>query len=187
VHVQEQIRKFDIPRRPQYSDLSGRRFGKLIVNSFSYQNDRQQAYWLCNCDCGDTKIVKAAALNSGDTKSCGCLHKKRCGDISGHYFLNLFNHAKKRGIPFNITILDMWQKFIKQKGLCPLSNIELHLDPHIKKNNTASLDRIDSSLPYTVDNIQWVHKVVNRMKWDMPEVEFFKWIEILHKAKTKGA
>jgi phosphoglycerate-specific signal transduction histidine kinase len=33
-----------------------------------------------------------------------------------------------------------------------------------KNNQTASLDRIDSKLPYTYNNIQWIHKDINRMK-----------------------
>lgn len=35
---------------------------------------------------------------------------------------------------------------------------------HLGEYNTASLDRIDSSKPYIIDNIQWVHKDINFMK-----------------------
>jgi hypothetical protein len=37
---------------------------------------------------------------------------------------------------------------------------------------TASLDRIDSSKGYTIENVQWVHAIINNMKWDMPQSEF---------------
>ena len=37
---------------------------------------------------------------------------------------------------------------------------------------TASLDRIDSTRGYTVDNIQWIHKDLNRMKWNLPNDYF---------------
>ena len=33
-------------------------------------------YYLCQCDCGNFKIVSNHSLKSGNTKSCGCLHKE---------------------------------------------------------------------------------------------------------------
>lgn len=47
------------------------------------------------------------------------------------------------------------------------------------KESTASLDRIDSSKPYVKDNVQWVHKVVNNMKWDFDQNEFIEWCKII--------
>jgi len=40
---------------------------------------------------------------------------------------------------------------------------------------TASLDRIDSTKSYHKDNIQWVHKRVNRMKMNYTMEEFVDW------------
>lgn len=37
---------------------------------------------------------------------------------------------------------------------------------------TASLDRIDSSFGYILNNVQWVHKDVQRMKSDFSEAHF---------------
>jgi hypothetical protein len=37
---------------------------------------------------------------------------------------------------------------------------------------TASLDRIDSSKGYTIDNVQWVHKTVNLMKRELNQQDF---------------
>lgn len=37
---------------------------------------------------------------------------------------------------------------------------------------TASLDRIDSNRGYTQDNVQWVHKDVNKMKMDLNQQIF---------------
>lgn len=34
------------------------------------------AYWLCECQCGNHIVVKATHLRTGNTKSCGCLHKE---------------------------------------------------------------------------------------------------------------
>lgn len=52
------------------NDLLGQRFEKLRV--IGREPGRDAAYWLCECDCGRTKVIKGASLSSGATKSCGC-------------------------------------------------------------------------------------------------------------------
>lgn len=53
-------------------DMIGQRFGRLIVLSRA-QNDRfGKAQWLCQCDCGNQKIINGASLRRGLTVSCGC-------------------------------------------------------------------------------------------------------------------
>ena len=37
---------------------------------------------------------------------------------------------------------------------------------------TASLDRVDSSKGYIKNNIRWVHRLVNQIKWDLKERQF---------------
>lgn len=46
---------------------------------------------------------------------------------------------------------------------------------------TASLDRIDSSRGYEIDNIQWVHKDVNKMKMGLSQNEFIDICKIISK------
>lgn len=54
------------------NNLLGRRFGKLIVLDRA-ENDRfGKARWLCQCDCGNTKIINGSSLIRGLTVSCGC-------------------------------------------------------------------------------------------------------------------
>lgn len=57
------------------NDVTGQRFGKLTVVEFVQRNKRYETLWLCVCDCGNTKVVNVANLKSGDTQSCGCIHK----------------------------------------------------------------------------------------------------------------
>ena len=42
------------------------------------------------------------------------------------------------------------------------------------RDGTASLDRIDSSRGYVIDNIQWVHKDINWLKNDWSQKEFIE-------------
>lgn len=53
---------------------------------------------------------------------------------------------------------------MKQGEKCALTGWKIELAKRTTDTQTASLDRIDSNKHYTVDNIQWVHKDVNRMK-----------------------
>lgn len=55
------------------TDLSGKRFGKLVVVSLSGKDEWNAANWLCNCDCGNTTITSSQRLSNGTTRSCGCI------------------------------------------------------------------------------------------------------------------
>lgn len=66
-------------------DLTGQRFGKLIVieRDFSKPKSNSRCFWKCQCDCGSITIVSAAHLRSGNIKSCGCA---RFNDLTGLEF-----------------------------------------------------------------------------------------------------
>jgi hypothetical protein len=55
------------------ADRVGRKYGRLTVISRSGSDKWGNAEWLCSCDCGNEKVVNGTLLNSGDTRSCGCL------------------------------------------------------------------------------------------------------------------
>lgn len=60
--------------RSTFIDETGNRYGKLIVLEFVEQEKYMDAYWLCQCDCGNKAIVRGACLRTGNTKSCGCIN-----------------------------------------------------------------------------------------------------------------
>lgn len=70
-------------------NLLGQRFGKLIVISKS-ENKNGRGYWHCKCDCGNECDINTNLLTSGQTQSCGCLHKeiqhKRRDNLIGQKF-----------------------------------------------------------------------------------------------------
>ncbi len=57
----------------KFKDLTGQHFGKLTVLNRANNSSDDRVQWLCKCECGNKKVVKAAYLISGDTKSCGCI------------------------------------------------------------------------------------------------------------------
>jgi hypothetical protein len=59
--------------------LIGERFARLVVLQRSETSRHGQAYWLCQCDCGDQTTVSSRRLTSGNTRSCGCLRKEKDG------------------------------------------------------------------------------------------------------------
>ena len=63
------------------SDLSGKRFGRLLVIDRSEKKSGKQ-YWNCICDCGKAVSVRSDSLTSYRTQSCGCLQKENVSKSS---------------------------------------------------------------------------------------------------------
>lgn len=61
---------------PNFQDMTGQRFAKLVVLAQA-PNKCGMCYWLCQCDCGNTKIVCGNHLRRGLIRSCGCLRAHR--------------------------------------------------------------------------------------------------------------
>lgn len=136
-------------------------------------------WWLCNCECGNTRVVRSTELLRGDTKSCGCGNKfekssnyKGVGKLSQSKFSHIEWGAKKRNIEFNITKEYAWKLYLEQNNKCYYTNLDIELKVRNSGNMTASLDRIDSSKGYIEGNIVWVHKDVNLMKNVFSETYF---------------
>ena len=67
-----------------------------------------------------------------------------------------------------------------------MSGIEITIEKSLNRkkgcsNLTASLDRIDSSLGYVKNNVQWVHKDINKMKQELNENYFKNLCKIIAK------
>ena len=84
------------------NDLSGQRFGKLVV--INQVEDHIQpsgihiTQWLCQCDCGSEPIiVKRYNLKNGVTTHCGCLTRKKLpnDDIIIDLYVNQHKSCKE--------------------------------------------------------------------------------------------
>ena len=60
----------------KFIDLTGQRFGRLLVMHHYGKSKNWQSTWLCKCDCGAEVVVVSQDLRNGHTKSCGCLRKE---------------------------------------------------------------------------------------------------------------
>ena len=68
----------------EFKDISGERYGKLVVNSdykMVHRENGKGLLWLCRCDCGNEAWVDGVSLRRGHVKSCGCLHQDQLKKI----------------------------------------------------------------------------------------------------------
>ena len=176
-----------MPRKSKYDGLYevGHKFGDwelLDPKPFSANpNSKYKLSYKCRCACGLEKPVLCENLERQLSNSCyDCAMKKRnyqrgkdnpfwkgTSVISSSRFTRMKRQAKERGIEFLLEIQDFEDKLLDQNYICALTGMEL-------TKETWSLDRIDSSKPYEVENIQWVHKDINIMKNKFEEDYFIE-------------
>jgi hypothetical protein len=61
---------------PNFVDLTDRIYGRLKVLCYSHSRNGAGCYWICRCDCGKNTTTTSSQLNSGKTKSCGCIRRE---------------------------------------------------------------------------------------------------------------
>lgn len=164
-------------------DVTGFVFGKLTIICEDGRLHGKVAY-KCQCECGIIKRIANYDLFGKNKKyptvSCGCNNpSKKTGpksiqwrgteNISGSYYDGIKRGAENRKISFDIDINIMDDLLVSQNFKCALTGKQISV---VEK--TASLDRINSKIGYTVDNIQWVEKRINRLKNNFTENELFE-------------
>lgn len=158
----------------------GKRFGKLVVQDVIRKNSKP--YYVCKCDCGNKKEFDSARLRNA--QSCGCLSRRQGKDNPGYqgyeeihqtFWRRIEKRAENGKLDINISIVDGWELFLKQNRKCALTGLDIFFfrNTNNESEATASLDRIDSSKGYIKDNVQWVHKDINKMKMDF-DISYFK-------------
>lgn len=157
----------------------------------------------CECICGTVRNVLTWQLNNNKSKSCGCTNtvgrfKAECvGELSKSYYTSFKYSRKSKGKLFSddVTMTFLWSLFLKQNKKCALSGLDIILNPQWSNQNngrktkvvqTASIDRKDSKKNYTTDNIQWVHKDINKMKGMLSDKEFINFCKTVSNFSSTG-
>jgi hypothetical protein len=113
-------------------------------------------------------------------KSCSASRErahqwKGFGDVHGKFMYVLNRIAKLRNLELNVAIEYIDGLLKLQNYKCAISGMDIKLvTENSKYECTASLDRIDSSKGYVIDNVQWVHKHINKMKQDFNQDLFIE-------------
>lgn len=147
----------------------------------------------CGCQRNNPEMRKEAKLRAYKLLENGTLNKggdhypKK--DREFKYFLKILKSSKGRKDSF-LNIDDLKEVWNSQNGICPYSKIKLSLPTHSNYKpdlpyNMASVDRIDSSKPYTKNNIQFVSRTMNYAKNNMTHEQTLEFIKILIK-NNKG-
>ena len=84
-------------------DLTGKRFGRLLVKSISDKRYKSNgtACWNCVCDCGCEVIARSDHLNTGRVVSCGCRRRE--------YSKSRFERFGIKGPAVSVAIDTSWQ------------------------------------------------------------------------------
>jgi hypothetical protein len=118
----------------KFKDLTGQRFGRLIVIEKAGQNKNRNTLWKCLCDCGNETIVVSTSLTNGDTQSCDCLRRE---SVSKNCFINLIGQKFGR-LTVKEYVGKTKGKISSWKCLCDCGNESIVLSSNLKSGTTKS-------------------------------------------------
>jgi hypothetical protein len=154
----------------KHIEMTGRRFGRLVVLSRNGSCTSGGAIWSCMCDCGEIKSILGKSLRSGVTQSCGCLGKERRtaasvlaktkhGETAGgnsrtyRIWANMMTRCtnpKASNFAYyggrGIRVCDRWETF------------QNFLDDMGKAPSGLTIDRKNTDLNYEPSNCRWADK-----------------------------
>jgi hypothetical protein len=152
-------------------NLTGKRFGRWVVLRFdgirgSGSLRSRRSYWLCQCDCGNQKVVSGSHLTRGASTSCGCWYLENAANrnrVHGeaslkkqtpeyrcwHSMMNRCHNPNNAGwLRYGgrgITVCERW----KAAYLNFLADVGRRPSP------SHSLDRINVNGNYEPSNCRW--------------------------------
>jgi len=165
-------------------DYIGWKFGSRYVTGrwrvVIYNRKWPEMQWETQCECGSRPTFsKPSEIFSVLYPRCNHCRDLRSGeanpgrrvvkDIPSSIFLRLQRGCRRGDRVLECTVTqeylqDLWDK---SRGVCALSKLPISF-----KDKTASIDRIDSAEGYVEGNVQFVHKLLNKMKMDLKEDQF---------------
>lgn len=148
-------------------DITGNRYGRLVVLGLAGRDKSSHTKWLCQCDCGNKVVVARSSLGR-DTISCGCwrtehrgknwlkhgdsrsrLHRiwggmmTRCNNPNAHEYINYGGRG--------IKVCEEWHSYESFREWALANGFDEN-----STKTTCSLDRIDNNGNYEPSNCRFV-------------------------------
>lgn len=157
-------------------DLTGKKFGRLTVVKRA-ENKGNRRMWLCECECGNIKIIPAKGLLSGKSLSCGCYQREQTSKaniehgMTGKRLYRIWKGMKSRCYCPNkpdyhrygalgVEVCEEWRDDFTAFEKWALAN---------GYREDLTIDRIDFKGNYEPNNCRWTTQRVQARNREMAE------------------
>jgi len=163
----------------------------LTIIKLDHQDKRSRRFYLCQCNCGNKKIIQGSLILSGNTKSCGCYNKEKNRErnllpndlaVKRQIILGYKRHARNRSISYNISEDDFIKLLSENCFYCGLKPSNIKKTKNHKGFIYSGIDRVNSNEGYSKDNCVACCEQCNKAKRNITIEKFAQWIERVHNA-----
>jgi hypothetical protein len=166
-------------------DITGQKFGKLLVCAIAGRDKKYGLMWKCECECGRIVECRSGMLRYGAIKSCGCSRRKmKPADAQiNRAHRSFVSNARRRGLSVQLTksewlsIVRMPCYYCNAEG----SNIWVPVNRCYGSSFSCNgVDRLDSNKNYTKRNSVSCCKHCNIAKNSLTVNEFLGLVQAVY-------